>query len=257
MGIEWTKERLGLVSAAAALVAAFVILLVMDWVAGAVDGAAFIAILLFPVIVYAVMSGRVAEFSGPGGWGAKFRDAATSTVETDTIDENVEDLQPVMKGGRAQLEAIVQRLNPNLPNALTLRIGRAGYYTAEAIRSYLKALIASGPSTHVIFVSDATGGFIGSAGATQVLAILESDAEVANDFVSDVSYGNVDGLRSLGFLVTASLKPGESNTDALKKFLETNVQALVVVSGDGRTPLGVVDKDRLITKLMVKLAGDS
>ena len=41
-----------------------------------------------------------------------------------------------------------------------------------------------------------------------------------------------------------------------QKFLDTNAQALVVVSSDGKKPVGIVDRDRLLTKLMVNLAGD-
>ena len=44
------------------------------------DSATFIALLLTPLLVYGVASGKIQEFSAPGGWGAKFREAAQATV---------------------------------------------------------------------------------------------------------------------------------------------------------------------------------
>jgi hypothetical protein len=59
----------------------------------------------------------------------------------------------------------------------------------------------------------------------------------------------------MGFLVTESLSPEDSNVVALEKLVNTNADALVIVSDDGRRPIAVVDRNRLVTKLMLKLAG--
>ena len=56
-------------------------------------------------------------------------------------------------------------------------------------------------------------------------------------------------------LVTESLSPEDSNVVALEKLVNTNADALVIVSDDGRRPIAVVDRNRLVTKLMLKLAG--
>ena len=252
---EISQEGLGILVGAAVLVVAVLILLMMKWLLGSVDGATFVAILLVPLIVYAVVSGRVAEFTGPGGWGAKFRSAATSQVETSGIIENTEDLQAVEKGGLRELSGAVAQLKPDLPNALTLRVGRRDYYQADAILRYLRALMAVGPSTYVVFVANESGQFVGSASASQVIAILESDP-ARGEFMDALEFGGPDSFREQGFLVSQSLKPDDSNDVALRMFLDTNAQALVVVSDDGRKPIGIVDQARLMTKLMVKLAGD-
>jgi hypothetical protein len=249
-----SQEWLGILVGAGVLVAAVGVLLIMKWLVGSVDGATFVAVLLFPLIVYAVVSGRVAEFTGPGGWGAKFRTAATSQVETSGIIENAEDLQAVEKGGLRDLGRAVEQLNPDLPNALTLRVGRSGYYHPEAILRYLKALLAVGPSTYVVFVEYETGQFVGSANASQVVAILEA-GPTRDDFMAELESGGEAAFEDLGFLVRESLSPDDSNNQALEKFLDTNADALVVVSVDGQKPVGIVDRNRLMTKLMVKLAG--
>ena len=252
---EISQEWLGILVGAAMLIVAMGILSMMKWLLGSVDGATFVAILLIPLIVYAVVSGRVAEFTGPGGWGAKFRSAATSEVEPSGIIETTEALQQVRKGGLYELSLAVEQLNPNLPIALTLRVGRSGFYQPDAIIQHLKTLMAVGPSTYVVFVANDTGQFVGSANASQVVAILE-DESAGGEFMSELELGGVSAFEDVGFLVRDSLKPEDSNNQALQKFLDTNAQALVVVSDDGQKPIGIVDKSRLMTKLMFKLAGD-
>lgn len=251
IGQEWLAVSL---SVGVLLVAVGVLFLVKQLL-GSMDGSAFVAILLVPLIVYALASGRLAEFSGPGGWGAKFRTATTSQVETSDITENVVELQAIEKGGLRQLGDVVKRLKPDLPNALTLHVGRRGYYVPEAIVKYLKALMAAGPSTFVVFVDETGGRFVGSTNASQIIALLESNA-TKRDFMNELerkSDGNA--FQEYNFLVRQWLSRDDSNKIALQKFLDTNAQALVVVSSDGQKPTGIVDRNRLMTELMVKLAG--
>jgi len=250
-----SQEWFAIIVGSAVLVAAVGLLYLVKRLLGAVDGPAFIAILLVPLIAYTLASGQLAEFSGPGGWGAKFRAVATSNVETSDIIENVEALQAVEKGGLRELQAAVEQLNPDLPNALTLRVGRSGYYAPEVIRQYLTTLMTVGPSTYVVFVADETGQFIGSANSSQVLAVLRSET-TSNDFMYELEYGDESAFDEFNFLIKQSLHRDDPNKAALQKFLDTNAEALVVVSDDEREPIGIVDRNRLITKLMVNLAGD-
>lgn len=253
--LDLSQEGFAIFVGAVVLFAAVILLYVVKRMLGSVDGTAYIAILLVPLIAYTLASGQLAEFSGPGGWGAKFRAAATSSVETSEIIENAEALQAVEKGGLRELQAAVERLNPDLPNALTLRVGRSGYYAPDVIRQYLTTLMTVGPSTYVVFVADGTGQFIGSANASQVLAVFGSET-TTNDFMYELEYGGETAFGEFNFLIKQSLSPDDPNAVALEKFLDTNAEALVVVSQDGRQPLGIVDRSRLMTKLMVKLAAD-
>ena len=56
--------------------------------AGGVDSAVFVALLLTPLLLYLSLSGRLQEFSGPGGWGAKFRDIAHDSVTRKPMSPN-------------------------------------------------------------------------------------------------------------------------------------------------------------------------
>ena len=56
--------------------------------------------------------------------------------------------------------------------------GAAPIMCATSSQKYLKALIAAGPATYVVFVDATTKQFVGSASGRQVLAAL-SDPAVA------------------------------------------------------------------------------
>ena len=221
--------------------------------AGGVNSAVFVALLLTPLLLYLSLSGRVQEFSGPGGWGAKFRDIAHNSVETTKILVDAEPLQAMEKGGEGEIANRIAGLKPNVPNALVLSVGRGTYYVRDLIEKYLKALIAAGPATYVVFVDATTKQFVGSASGRQVLAAL-SDPAVAERFMHDLQVGGERPFAGMG-LVTESLSPEDSNVVALEKLVNTNADALVIVSDDGRRPIAVVDRNRLVTKLMLKLAG--
>ena len=130
-------------------------------------------------------------------------------------------------------------------------MARPHYYEIEAIRQYLKAVIAIGALAYVVFVDSNSKKFIGSASANQLIAYLE-DHGAAEEFM-----GKLEGQPRLfvGYgLVTDALTPDDTNVAALQKFVSTHADALVIISKDRRKPIGVLDRDRLMTKLMLKLA---
>ena len=59
------------IAAAVALVVSVLTVMTLDALEIS-DSATVIALLLLPVLVFGVVSGKIQEFTGPGGWGAKF-----------------------------------------------------------------------------------------------------------------------------------------------------------------------------------------
>jgi hypothetical protein len=51
------------------------------------ESATLIALLLVPLVVYGIASGRIQEFSAPGGWAAKFRDAVKEKIDPDPVTQ--------------------------------------------------------------------------------------------------------------------------------------------------------------------------
>jgi hypothetical protein len=147
---------------------------------------------------------------------------------------------------------LIAGLNPKVPNALVLSVGRSNY-VSDLIQKYLQALIAAGPATYVVFVDDRTKQFVGSASGRQVLAALSGPA-VADRFMNDLKTGGERPFAGIVGLVTESLSQRDTNVVALEKLENTNADALVIVDDDGHRPIALVDRNHLVTKLMLKLA---
>jgi hypothetical protein len=246
---ELSKDTRAIVIGAAALVLAAILLGLLTRM-GSVDGPAFIALLLVPLLLFALVSGRLEELSGPGGWGAKFRVAMDAPVETSGIVTEAQNLKIVEKEGLGALRSIDNQLNPKQANALLLRVGSADY-RAGAITQYIKTLKAVGTATYVIFVHKDSGNFIGSANGDQILAILDSSF-ASKAFMEELCSSNSEPFHNYDFLITDRLGATDTNKTALEKFRESGASGLVVVNN--LKPVGVVDRNRLVTKLMINLA---
>ena len=136
-------------------------------------------------------------------------------------------------------------------------MGKApGYYQPAAIILYLQKLIAIAPSSYVVFIDDATREFIGSASAQQVLSILNDNGTgMSMKYHGRARAQEPESFRGHGLLGDPIPRlRADTNATALQKFAETSADALVIVSDDGKQPLGVVDRNRLVAKLMSKLA---
>jgi hypothetical protein len=219
----------------------------------------FIALLTLPILIYVLVSGRLTELSGPGGWGAKFQTFQThvqASVGKQDAGEKAEILSDaeaiqVLTGPVQELSTLIADLDPRSSSATILEVGRPHHYKIEAIGQYLKALIAVGAPAYVVFVDAESGKFIGSTSANQLSALLADDG-AAKEFIAKLE-GQPRMFGRLGFLVTESLTSDDTNIAALQKFVSTHADALVIIE-DRRKPIGVVDRNRLMTKLLLKLA---
>jgi hypothetical protein len=126
-------------------------------------------------------------------------------------------LQLFAKGGPGTLQTMLARLKTDQPAALTLSVGRSGFYLRDAIIDYLLNLIALAPSSYVVFVDDATKTFIGGASARQVLSILKDDSTWKR-FMDELQRQEPHPFAGMGFLVTQFLTPSDTNATAPQKF---------------------------------------
>ncbi len=244
------RDTLAIVGSAAVLLVAVALLFVRSRMQEKFDGTTFIAILLAPLIVYGILSGRLAEFSA-AGVSAKFQAVAEMEIDATAIVQGADQLDVVSKGGSSTLHDFVERLDPKHPNAVSLGVGRTGYYQPDAIETYIRTLQSVGSGTYVIFIDEATGKFIGSAGAEQVLALF-ANPETRQGLMGELEHPSELPFSDFRFLVRESLAPTDTNAVALDKFLASGAQALVVLNDKGE-PTGLVDRDRLMTKLMKTL----
>lgn len=77
-----SRDLRALAAAAGATVIGIALVAVLQKGVGIADSATTVALLLVPLLVYGIVSGRLRELTGPGGWGAKFAEFETELEKT-------------------------------------------------------------------------------------------------------------------------------------------------------------------------------
>lgn len=221
---------------------------------------AFIALVVVPLIAYGIGSGMVQEFTAPGGWGAKFHEVARETVDprptTEAAGVDVEDLSIVTKGGPSTLMRQMRKPVPDRNVALTLTMGRR--YSADWVQTYLSSLLSQGSGLSVVLLDDDNRHLASTSGPKLLTAMRADDGQTADDLIDAIALPAPEGLEQLGNLVALNrdtLSPDATNADALRKMVEADLQAMIVVGADGRLA-GIVRRDDIIAKLLLKLTAD-
>ena len=215
------------------------------------DSVGFIAVIVLPFAAYGVASGYVAKFS-VAGFALELRQIATAQIKPARLAEEVEDLSIIEKGGLAALQQYRDSLEVGKPIAISLRLGRLGYYNENAIADYIRVFQPFDPNLTVIFIEGESGRFVASANGNSVLA-----AVVVQDFnkifLNALEGSDLLALRRLVVLTTASVSAETTNAEALHLMVQEGVDAIIMVDPAGQAT-GVVRRDEIISRLMIKLA---
>jgi len=219
------------------------------------DNATFVAIFLTPLLVYGIASGMVREFTGPGGWGAKFREAAQAKVAVTatsltSLAEVVQKVEMVSKGGPAELAGLGASLPRNKPVALTFQLGQPGY-NVQLARQYIQLMLLTDPQMSVLVI-DKDRRFVAMTEGTTMLTMLNNPAQ-GQQIIAAISDGRPDYLLGVPGFHVNTVKADDSNATALERMRVENVQSIVVVDDDKR-PAGIVKRDDLVARLLEKLA---
>ena len=154
---------------AIALAALFLVLAVgVVWFVKAVVGlrtsSLLISLLVLPALLYLIVSGRLAEFTGPAGIGAKFRALAEKPVQGEFSDLSPERAFVLPKGELASLGDLQADLPPDEPIVLTF-ILPGGSYEYAAVSQYVEVLAATRRFVLVVFLDSEAEGDRVHAGA--------------------------------------------------------------------------------------------
>jgi hypothetical protein len=237
--------------AAGAFAAAFVIAVIINK-AKLGDSATFIALLLTPMIVYGVASGKLQEFSAPGGWGAKFREAAqaivTPTALTTPLNDVLQKFDIIEKGGLSELQGLGARLQKDKPIALSFQLGQQRYDADVAIK-YIQFLLLTDRNMTVLIL-DADRHFVAMTEGQTMLTLLQNQGQRITGALAN---NERNYFTTLPGFHTNSIKATDSNAIALEKMRQQNARAIVVVD-DKATPTGVVKFDDIVARLLEKLA---
>lgn len=214
------------------------------------DSTGLIVLIALPVLTYGAASGFIEKVTAPGGWAAEFRSVAAAAISPAPLVEEVEDLSLIEKAGLSGLQEQRRKVEPGKPIAITLTLGRTGYYSEPAIAQYIRAFLTFDPHLTIIFLRP-DGQFAASANSNSVLAAIELE-EYGARFLDALENDRIPELQELVVLTTNSVGADTTNAEALERMVQDGVDSMVKTV-DGR-PEGIVRRDQIVSHLMLGLA---
>ena len=219
-------------------------------VVGVQDGAVLASFVIVPALLYVVLRGDLAELRGPGGWAATFVRVASTPVSAagETLDVD-EDVQIILKESTSALGRRIGRLKGTQPILMTMTLGRS--YGVRALQSYLKTL-SQFPRFRLIAFLDRSSRFLGCTSPTELAALLQND-ELGRAFVDAIRRDDTEEVFSFPGTLRKVVPPSATNAEALAAMAANDLGAIAVV-GEDRQLRGVVEREQLVSKLILSLA---
>jgi hypothetical protein len=219
-----------------------------------------VGILFAPLIAYALFfSGNLQELAvgGDKGLTLKLTKAVNETVQLDfgRIGPSLVDMQEVGDKGIEVLEQMLANYNLNevKPIVMIILLGR-GDYQREKTLGFIEKLSRYRSFKFVVFLDakDKLVAFMPSWAARQLL----SKPELSNTFLAIVNRDGgfrelLDYPHVMGLGESISIK--DNNEKALRQMAELEQDAIVAVDENNQI-CGVVERDRIINQIILKLA---
>ena len=245
------QEVRAIVISALFLAAGCIVLWFAKTVLGIQGDAVLISLLIIPVLIYVIVSGKLEEFKAPGGVEAKFVKVANESVSaaSETVKPSREDMQIVLKSSSALLEKKREELNESQPIVMIMELGKGGYGREMAL-GYLEVLSQFRNFKFVVFV-DINKRFLGYMPSWAVKSLL-SKHELGEEFIDVINTGKFSELFRYPGVVTETISTQWTNVEALREMTRRNLEALVVID-ENKQLVGVVEREQILSKMMLSL----
>ena len=244
------NERDAMFRAFLFLVAGFIVLWLAKIAIGIEKESVLVALLLLPLLVYVILTGKIQELKAPGGIEAKFTSLANQSISaaSQPVKPETEDFQAVLKDSLSALDAHTQNLDDSKPIIMLMDLG-SGRYDADAALKYIDVLSQFRNFKYVVFL-DKRKCFVGYMSSWAVKGILQK-RELGNEFIDAINRGSAELTRYPGF-ETQTIATSWTNANALKEMARKNVEALVVID-DRKHIEGVVEREQILCLMMLSL----
>lgn len=246
------KELNAIAAAFIFLVLGFAVIWVTKSFLNIEKDAVFISLLLIPVLIYTIVSGRLKELKGPGGLEAKFAESAAESIssQSETIEASIDEMQIVEKEGARTLEKKREELNEAVPIVMTVVLGRHDYYRRLALLHYIEMLYQFRNFKFIVFV-DKNSRFVAYMPSWSLKGLLKMD-ELGDELVNIINEGRADKLFLYPGVIKETISNKSSNAEALREMTKQNLEALVVID-ENRHLKGVVEREQILSKMMLAL----
>ena len=226
--------------------------------------AVLVAILLVPVVIYLILSGKLLEFKA-GGISAKFNATAKEPVSKGEINAKPLEVQQVAvieKGTIADLQRYLKSISNTMYIVLTVTFGKGpNYYSADALLKYLRTF-SQYRDYILLAILDQNGkvyAYLTSQRAMQIIEKEMPEDQVPrqvtsldkNRFVRAINEGKKTVLSGYE-LVKTTLRATDTNISALNQMTRLNMDALIVTDENGKLK-GVVEREQVLSRLLLAM----
>ncbi len=252
---EWMKDKREQRAALVTLIflgGGFLALWVVKSVLGIDADSVFIAMLLLPLIVYFVVSGRISELKTPGGLEAKFREAAGAIVSPESEKVEPADVQVAPKAAPTiRTVTPVKKPDDSKPIILTVTVGKGteGYTRDELLQS-VEIFSQYRNFKFVVFLNH-ENKFVSCMPAWAARSLLQKES-LGNEFVQFLNDGEVNALQQYPGIIQKTITTEMTNLEALEEMTRLNIEALIVIDEEEKLA-GVVEREQILSKLMLSL----
>ena len=218
-----------------------------------------VLLLVMPILIYAIISGRLTELKGPGGVEAKFTAAATTPVAGTASHDSVsmdELLTVSPEQGRQQLGKRLRRFTEIQPIVMTITVGADSYREGSedehisSLQAYVAQLSRSRNFALVAFL-DTSNNFLAYMPSWVIHNRLR-DRDRASELFRAIKEGDQGELVELPGVVRDKISPNFTNSETLRKMVASNLDIIVVVDENKRLK-GVVEREQVLTRMVLAL----
>lgn len=206
----------------------------------------WLALGLTPVVIWLLTTQQLSEFSG---FGLAFKlKEVTSTAVSLQLDGNL--IQPE-KISRDEKEGLgkIESFKRNRVAAITLVVGKQGYYLNRAIERYLEELSPFSFFKYVLFENKA-GEFRGIISGIKLLEELQTGNLNLVKFIESDDISGINGVS------TISIASGSSKQKSLQLMDSHGLSELPVVN-EFNVFVGVVERNKITSSIVAQLVSSS
>lgn len=281
-----SKERKAIGASLIVLILGGVVILGIREMTGVKAGTAVsdtlvVSLLIIPVVIYTIISGKIEELRGPGGWGVKFTGlevkvdkleteftglgtnltgletkftkGATEPVSavSETIEPSVDEMDVVFKEGIRGLQERRRELNETQPIVMVMVPGRGkDYYNRQSVIEYIKNLSQYRNFKFIVFVDD-NNQFVAYMPSWAIKGLLGLE-KLGGEFINVINEGRLAALYRYPGVVRKAINIQYTNVEALREMTEQNLEALVVVDEKDHLK-GVIEREQVLSRMMLAL----
>jgi hypothetical protein len=213
-------------------------------------------LLILAAIAYGVVSGRLSEFSGPGGLRAKFSEAAGKPVEElkAIISPTLLGVHSLLKGmPKDMMESLDHKRADKEPFAVTMTFGD-DYREQQDLFSPLLSYLATFRNFRGVAVLDRDGRLIAYSPARQVVWLGSTQCtDLQRRLLRDIAERKCEDIQNHVVMTNVAVSFGSTFADTLDLALSQNLPGIAVVD-DAKRFWAIIDRDRLMGLLILSLA---